>query len=748
MMTKNWKKLAWQWRGVWIATPTVTVLVILLRTVGVLQAWEWGVYDQFLRWRPGEPPDERIVVVGLDEGDIQAIGQGIVPDAVYAELIGKLREQNPRAIGWDIYRDQPVNPGYEELVEVLETTPNLIGIQKVVGDRDRETVPPPPALAATGRVGFNDLVLDPDGRVRRALISLEDEEGNTMPSFATYLAALYFAAEGIAPEAEEATGDWKFKDRVFRRIGGNIGGYVGADVGGYQIVLNYRAHPQPFEVVPFRDVLQDRLPEDWGRDRIILIGSVSESSKDFFFTPYSSDLLSPPVPIPGVKLHGHIISQILSTVLEGRTFITSWAEPWDWAWIALWALFGSTSTWLMRHTGGTQTFTLQRIAVLLGLGLVLVGSSYVALLYGWWIPVVPPFLAFLGSTAAITTYIARSAGDIRKTFGRYLTAEVVATLLENPEGLKMGGERRKITILTSDLRGFTALSERLPPEEVVKILNFYLGYMADTITAYQGTIDEFMGDGILVLFGAPTVREDDPRRAIACAIAMQQAMTPVNEKMEEWGLPLLEMGIGINTGEVVVGNIGSEKRTKYGVVGSQVNLTYRIEGYTIGGQVLVSETTLQAAGDEIKINGQKEVSPKGVKKPITIYDIGGIGGEYNLFLEQDEEELFVLPEPLPLQYAIVSGKDVGQADFKGHLSQLSKNRGEITYNMDAHTAPLPLTNIKLNFLASPRFPVLSEDVYAKVLEKDSEPGKFYIQFTSKPPNVSQILQDLYHQMQP
>ena len=163
----------------------------------------------------------------------------------------------------------------------------------------------------------------------------------------------------------------------------------------------------------------------------------------------------------------------------------------------------------------------------------------------------------------ITAYIARSAQDIRKTFGRYLTDEVVATLLESPEGLQLGGEHRKITILTSDLRGFTATSERLPPEEVVKILNFYLGYMADVITKYQGTIDEFMGDGILVLFGAPIAREDDPARAVACAIDMQLVMEPINKQIKEWGLTPLEMGIGINTGEVVVGNIGSLKRTKY-----------------------------------------------------------------------------------------------------------------------------------------------------------------------------------------
>lgn len=171
--------------------------------------------------------------------------------------------------------------------------------------------------------------------------------------------------------------------------------------------------------------------------------------------------------------------------------------------------------------------------------------------------------------------------------------------------------------------------------EVVKILNFYLEYMADAIAKERGTIDEFMGDGILVLFGAPISRVDDAEGAVACAVAMQQAMIPVNKQMKEWKLRPLEMGIGINTAEVVVGNIGSEKRTKYGIVGSQVNLTYPIESYTTGGQVLISEETFKDAGDIVVIDEQKKVQPKGVKEPICIYDVDGLGGGYDLYLAKD-----------------------------------------------------------------------------------------------------------------
>ena len=374
------------------------------------------------------------------------------------------------------------------------------------------------------------------------------------------------------------------------------------------------------------------------------------------------------------------------------------------------------------------------------------GSTYVAFLAGWWIPVVPPILALSGAAIAITAYDARTAGQIRETFGRYLTDEVVANLLESPEGLKLGGERRTITILTSDLRGFTALSERLPPEEVVKILNFYLGHMAEVITSYQGTIDEFMGDGILVLFGAPTVREDDAKRAVACAVAMQLAMVSVNEKIKEWGIGQLEMGIGINTGVVVVGNIGSEKRTKYGVVGSQVNLTYRIESYTVGGQILISESTLNEVASIVKIDGQKEIKPKGVQQPITIYSVGGICGKYNLFLRREEEIFFLLPETICLQfhYALLDGKHISDSLFKGRLVKLSAKGAELrSDNPEKYTVPEPMSNIKLNFFTSEHTVQVSGDIYAKVLKKNPDEGSFCIHFTSLPPDIEVMLKNLY-----
>jgi hemerythrin-like metal-binding protein len=325
---------------------------------------------------------------------------------------------------------------------------------------------------------------------------------------------------------------------------------------------------------------------------------------------------------------------------------------------------------------------------------------------------------------------------IRQVFGRYLSDEIVDALLETESGLALGGERREITILTSDIRGFTAQANQLLPEQVVKIINFYLAIMADVIGNYQGTIDEFMGDGILVLFGAPIVRADDPERAVACAVAMQLAMTKVNEQMTAWGFAPLEMGIGVNTGEVVAGNIGGEKRAKYGVIGNEVNLTYRLESNTIGGQIFISASTLQKVSDLVKIHAEKQVKFKGIKQPITIYEVEGIGGKYNLYLDKEEEEVFLpLRDEIPLQYTVLEGKQVGAQAFSGYLFKVSGKGAFIRCEVENELLPEPFFNLKINLVLS-NSSATNEELYAKVLSCEVEENSLYVRFTSGiPTNV-------------
>jgi adenylate cyclase len=327
---------------------------------------------------------------------------------------------------------------------------------------------------------------------------------------------------------------------------------------------------------------------------------------------------------------------------------------------------------------------------------------------------------------------------IRQTFGRYLSDDVVNTILESPEGLKLGGEKRLVTIMMTDLRGFTAIGERLPAETVVAMLNIYLEEMTEIILKYQGTIDEFIGDAILAVFGAPVQRDNDARRAVACALEMQLTMTRVNQRNHEAGYPEVQMGIGINTGELVVGNIGSSKRTKYGVVGRAVNIASRVESYTVGGQVLIAETTLAACGPILRIDDQMEVMPKGVKKPITISDVGGIGGEFNIYLpEKRASELQSLTQALPINFSILAGKHAGDELHSGTITRMASKGAEI----EAAIRPEKLSNLKITLFDENGNEVTS-DLYAKVAETLDGP-LLRVVFTSVPleaqPFIDKIL---------
>ena len=333
---------------------------------------------------------------------------------------------------------------------------------------------------------------------------------------------------------------------------------------------------------------------------------------------------------------------------------------------------------------------------------------------------------------------------IRQTFGRYLTNEVVASLLDSPKGLEIGGEKRKVTLLMSDLRGFTTLSERLHPEQVVTILNRHLSAMVDVILRYHGTIDEFIGDAILVIFGAPVQRDDDAQRAVACAVEMQLAMEHVNEQNGKDGLPEVEMGIGIHTGEVVVGNIGSHKRAKYGVVGRSINLTARIESCTVGSQILVSEVTHRELGSAMTVAGEMQVMAKGIEGPITIYDVRGVGDPYNLALPIPDNPLLPLSKSLPLKFTLVEDKRVGTAALTGRLVKIAAKGCEIR----TRRSIAPLSDIKIR-LTDGRGHDVPGALYGKVMPHALEDGDgLAVRFTVIAPETAHFLHRLIAKCKP
>ena len=261
---------------------------------------------------------------------------------------------------------------------------------------------------------------------------------------------------------------------------------------------------------------------------------------------------------------------------------------------------------------------------------------------------------------------------LSETFGRFLSDEIVRQLLDTPDGLLLGGKKRTLTIMMSDLRGFTAMSEQMEPQALIAMLNHYLGAMTDVIQRYNGTIIEFIGDGILAIFGAPLESDHHAADAVAAAVAMQMQMEAVNAWNAQRGYPVLEMGIGINTGDVIVGNIGSEKRTKYGVVGSHVNLCGRIESYTTGGQILISPQTRAMIKSELDVAQELVVYPKGVKGALTISHITGIGKPYNLSCSTGSDSENMAAVQIPVGFQRISDKHCSEDVLAGTLTAISE----------------------------------------------------------------------------
>ena len=327
----------------------------------------------------------------------------------------------------------------------------------------------------------------------------------------------------------------------------------------------------------------------------------------------------------------------------------------------------------------------------------------------------------LGTIFKVSEERLRLVNFIRDTFGRYLSKKVVDEILESPDGLKIGGRREAVTILMSDLRGFTSLSENSDPEDMVRLLNRYLERMSKVIMEYDGMIDEFIGDAILTVFGVPEKHETDPLRAVACGLAMQNALMELNDELVLEGHPILEMGIGINTGSVIVGNIGSEMRTKYGIVGSTINIASRIESNTIGGQVLVGESTYNLVKELVTVDPPQTIIMKGLKKPLVIYSVNAIAAPYNIKLDFSVSKENGVEIILPFSFwKVMEGKKISDESLHGETITL--NDSEIIASIQP---PLePLTDIKLIF----DFCVEAhcfEDIYAKVLPADNQKDKIH-----------------------
>ena len=434
-------------------------------------------------------------------------------------------------------------------------------------------------------------------------------------------------------------------------------------------VMDHYSMAALLEAADDRDLMEVLASELAGR--IVVVSDLTTGAADVGSVPGDSAY-----PLGGV--HANILHGILtrSFIVEAGGLTMAAIE----AGLMLLVGFGA-----MRFS--SVAFT----AASIGLGIAYILLAMAVFLYGQvLLGLVRPLQMLFFAVAAVLVYRyvheeqAKVAGlrqrdEIRATFGRYLSNAVVDELMSSAEKRNLGGERRHLTFLVSDLRGFTALSAALQPEQVIDILNRCLEGMLQTIARHDGTVDEIQGDGMLVFFGAPLARGDESGRAVACAIDMQNELVRFNHEQQRRGLPPLAMGIGIHCGDVVVGNIGSEQRAKYGAVGSAINLAYRIESATTGGQVLVSEAIREALTASLLVRDSFIIQFKGIAEPIRLYSVEGLQGEVDHRMPRTAatQPLHRLTRPVEIRMAVLDGKSVPREASVVRMTAIGEDRIEL-----------------------------------------------------------------------
>lgn len=326
-----------------------------------------------------------------------------------------------------------------------------------------------------------------------------------------------------------------------------------------------------------------------------------------------------------------------------------------------------------------------------------------------------------------------------QVFGRYFSDQVVDVILDHSEGTAIGGEKREITVLMTDLRGFTSLSDHLTSDGVTDLLNFYFSRMSEVINRFHGTVIEFLGDAVLAVFGAPVMSDAHSEEAIGAAITMQNAMGKVNAYCKEKGYPSLEMGIGIHRGEAFVGNVGSEEMMRYNVIGRVVNECSRIQSYSVGGQVLVSETTLETVTCPVVVPNKMEINAKGVHQPVCVCEVTGIQGEYDCNIENVAFDVMCpCEEWIMFNLYLTEGKHVSDECVTGKLMQVSKKRAVVKLIDEVKKIDV-FSDVEI-FAATKEGRALFTGVYAKVIDRTKR--KLTLHFTHTNDSFDRFVDDV------
>ncbi|WP_141505523.1 CHASE2 domain-containing protein [Paenibacillus luteus] len=575
----------------------MTALSVFLMYRGSLDTMDYFFQDRFMQ-KEGDI-DTRIAIIAIDDESVTEYGSWPWNRNVHAQLIDTLAQGEPAVIAFDVTFPAPSaddTSSDEALIAAVAQAGNVImpvygtfasSAKQGTIEALEMSEPFPELKAAVAAVGHINTIPDRDRVVRNSLYSFQ-YQGEAVESFSWVIYQMFMERAGETVDSEMLPLD------AFGRFH-----------------IPYSGKPEQFEAISYSAVLNGDVPADYFKDRIVLIGPYATGFKDDYLTP-----LQVKNPMYGVEIHANIIQALMDRHLKREL---------DWKWNALILLIAAAlAYYLFRKWNMLISFL--SVAVLIVV--FVVGSSY---LYGKGIIVSIGYAVPLLIISCIVVvgfhYVEELLERRRVTdiFGRYVAPEVVNQILKNgDEGLKLGGTRRELTVLFVDIRGFTPLSEKAEPEEIVEILNEYLDLAANCIFKFDGTLDKFIGDAAMAIFNAPLLLEDHPMRAVQAAWAMKEGSAALERKLiERFGFGV-KFGLGIHTGPAVFGNIGSKSRMDYTAIGDTVNTTARLESNAKPGQIILSDAVYQAVKDRIKASSLGEIKVKGKEQGITIYELEGL----------------------------------------------------------------------------------------------------------------------------
>lgn len=667
-----------------ISRRTLTLAVIVAVTamfsaqVTILDQFELRTYDLRFLSRGPLPTSSSIVLAMIDEKSLDSQGRWPWPRARFAELIERVSADGAKVIAFDVGFLEPDENSQLQLLDRLnaqlgdlrDANPQLSGFlaeTRVRADNDQRLADAMRKSSASivlgyffhmqgSRPGYEitpDEIAEQLARIDDSKYPLVTYRGGTDGTAAiprayapeSNLAALTEAAtsSGYFSVKQDSDGTvrwmplviaggdelfpplsvmaaWHFLDRppLMVRVGpyGVEGVQLGdtvvpTDESG-RLLVNYLGPPGTFPQVSISDVLAGRVPAGTFRDKIVVVGATATGIYDIRTTPFG------PVH-PGVEIHASVMDNLIS-----RRFIArpGWSETYDVFAIVVLSIVAGLGLWRLSPLPSVLF-----CAVLFVVHVYVARETFVR--FGLWLNVVYPLLALIATYLSITVYEfvseQRERRRLRNAFGQYVASEVVEAIVKDPGSLQLGGEEKELTVLFSDLQGFTSYSERYTPQQMIELLSEYYARMTERVFACGGTLKEYVGDEMMAIFGAPIEQPDHAARACAAALEMQAHRIAMTREWASMGRPPLFARTGVNSGRMLVGNLGSKYRFSYGVLGDNVNLGSRLEGLNkeYGTEILIGEGTAALIGDAFLLREVDQVRVVGKQKPVRIYELVG-----------------------------------------------------------------------------------------------------------------------------